>query len=644
MTPLASYGAVLLYLVPIIVLQVLRARRDRPCWEVALDVPLAVALDLLGVLALAYFVPLRVAAVASRVLWAAALPVVLIWRRRRGQAPAWPRALGSREIGASLAGLLTALVLSLELSRPCAIWDRRWHIPLVASIGGQRVPFLNVFDNHGGLHYHFSGNVLAAILQALSGSIIHASFALSIAHDIVFALTGVTLGLLLCDAGIRRPATIAASTAGMLLAGPLTLHRPNHLGYSFINYITMSFRPHVSLAGLLTIGFVGALLARLRERREELPLAATAPVLIALTAALGITDETSIGFMGFALGVTWLVYPRILHARRLVGIAVLVSLAVALVVPNLAFGAAMGPSAPRPALEIVPFRSPGYHERTLAFTEFRGFEYFLYDVLPLGLIACGGAIAAFRERSRATRVSFFFFLVLVLTSVGALTRLDLAGEAKESHRFMTAVVFLGPAFVALWMAPSLRSVDLYRRGVPFHALVLMAGVVLGGVSTYQYLWVNARRECHTHEFFYSKINHYEVDCRKELGNAIGGAPQPEYLAPSVYYLYAGCRPIFSPGTPYQVPLRTMGSTTTARWALNVDVMIGPPAFAEIHRSMLPPDQPLRIECPTDTTQANADPICRYALEHVKCEPLGPRITRCELSPADREVLLQGRYR
>ena len=42
-------------------------------------------------------------------------------------------------IGA-LYGLL-GLGLSLRLSIPYAIWDRQWHIPLVASLRGQRAPF-----------------------------------------------------------------------------------------------------------------------------------------------------------------------------------------------------------------------------------------------------------------------------------------------------------------------------------------------------------------------------------------------------------------------------------------------------------------------------------------------------------------------
>ena len=39
------------------------------------------------------------------------------------------------------------------------------HIPLVSTIRGQRLPFLNVFQPKTVVHYHFAGDVVAAALQ-----------------------------------------------------------------------------------------------------------------------------------------------------------------------------------------------------------------------------------------------------------------------------------------------------------------------------------------------------------------------------------------------------------------------------------------------------------------------------------------------
>ncbi len=92
---------------------------------------------------------------------------------------------------------LLGVLISRTLSVPCAIWDRLWHIPLVTSMRGQRVPFYNVFERHGQLFYHYLGDAHAAMLQALSLDP-HpcASNALSRSHDILFGLLGLAFGLI----------------------------------------------------------------------------------------------------------------------------------------------------------------------------------------------------------------------------------------------------------------------------------------------------------------------------------------------------------------------------------------------------------------------------------------------------------------
>src|SRR5258708_5705724 len=63
--------AAVLYLLPLAVLQLWRARADRPGWEIALDIPFAVSIDLLVILLLARFTTLEHAVVLSRVGWSA---------------------------------------------------------------------------------------------------------------------------------------------------------------------------------------------------------------------------------------------------------------------------------------------------------------------------------------------------------------------------------------------------------------------------------------------------------------------------------------------------------------------------------------------------------------------------------------------
>src|SRR4051812_1890185 len=159
--PMAAWGllAALLWVAPIVAFAVVRMDRSRPLWAIAADLATATAMDELGVLVLAFVVPVASAAWIARALWAIGL--VAYARRARG-AIARPSALGRNEIATVGASALIGLGVSLTLSRPYSIWDRLWHIPLVSSLGAQRLPFVNVYDPTVGLNYHFAGDVLAA--------------------------------------------------------------------------------------------------------------------------------------------------------------------------------------------------------------------------------------------------------------------------------------------------------------------------------------------------------------------------------------------------------------------------------------------------------------------------------------------------
>ena len=195
--------------------------------------------------------------VISRLAWAAAGGGLGLWRRRQARVKAAALA-GPVVLVMAVAGLL-ALVISAWLSRRYALWDRQWHIPLVTSLRGQSLPFWNVSEPGAPLHYHVSGDVLAATLQALSGARLHASSALSLAHDLLFALVGVAVSALLVRPGraFGWSAFAAVAPLGVLLAGPPST-TVGLTGFSYFNYYQMSYRPHVALAGLLIVGIVAA--------------------------------------------------------------------------------------------------------------------------------------------------------------------------------------------------------------------------------------------------------------------------------------------------------------------------------------------------------------------------------------------------
>jgi hypothetical protein len=350
-----GFWSVLAYLVPVIALFVARSRRDRSLTEVALDIPTAVALDVLAVLFLSRMVPLEIAALASRPL-AIVLAAAWLWRRRRkGDTWAWPRALDGSALFAALVSTASACALSMILSRKYQIWDRYWHVNLVPSIRAQRLPFSNVYDPSGPLSYHYSGDALGAMLQSFSLGSFHSSFALSLAHDIVFSLTGATLGLLFVAWGARGTGTVTLGTLAWLLSGPPALLRDDgkqFAGYNFVNYLTLSFRPHVVLAGLLSIGFVAALITRVKEATSvdgrKLPAHVTIVPLVITTACLAVTDEASVGLLGLALGITWVLWPRVVGLRWQTGLALMVGLLAANAPPSaLSAGALLVSPIPR---------------------------------------------------------------------------------------------------------------------------------------------------------------------------------------------------------------------------------------------------------------------------------------------------------
>jgi hypothetical protein len=622
--------AALLWAAPIGAFALVRLRKAREPWAIAADLATAAAIDVLGVLALACVVPLHHAAWIARALWAAAL--FAQWRRSR-RAIALPLALGPRELVVVGVGALVGLGSSLALSRPYSIWDRIWHIPLVSSLGAQRVPFMNVYDPKVALNYHFAGDVVAAVVQALSFRRIHAAFALSLTHDALFVITGVAVALVLIAFGPRGSVGRVAMLVGTLFVGPVTFFRlgpkPPTGGYSLFNYLTLSFRPHVVIAGLGIVGIWALVVGRLRARGAALPARRTAPQLLVIAAALAITDEASIILLAVALGALWLVRPEVVAPRRIQGALVLAGLGAVFAATNRLFGASFGRGAPHLATAFVAPRLPGYDRPSLALSTTAGLRMLLLDLFPVAIALIVGAFARLarrardRDRDRGEGI-LAFYAVLVAGSLVLFSTLEVIGSSIESHRVVTAALLLSPLVGAtLVSAPWARA-----RGpaalLHVARLVLASGTTLAVASTLVWLVKIAPQQGEVHAGFFSNVSFYDIDCRAATGPQEGGSPAPFYAEQRAWYLWAGCHPVFAAAPTsnhWQLQMKT------PRWGLDSLRALDP---------WLSAGDSLRAVCkPTSAT----DPICRYAQTHGKCFRGGNLVDVCALDAEDRRQLL-----
>jgi hypothetical protein len=629
-------SSALVYLIPVVALVVARSRRERSAWEVALDVPSAVAADVLLVLLLSRVVHLETAAFVARGIELVLLGVWLFHRKRHGDTWAWPRALGGKALFTVACSAAAACALSMLLSRKYHIWDRYWHVNLVTSIRGQRLPFANVYDSTGPLSYHYSGDALAAMLQSFSLGSLHSSFALSLAHDILFSLTGATLGLLFLAWGSRGAGTATLATLGWLLAGPPALLRDDgkqFAGYNFVNYLTLSFRPHVVLAGLLSIGFLSAFLLRVKEASSVEDARSkwhvTVVPLLLTTAAMAVTDEASCALLGLGLGVAWLVWPRSLGLDRWRGLGLLLGLAAAVVIANLVFAGLLSPGAARPPISMVGWRSPGFANPTLPFSAPNGKAMFFADVAAVLAFALGAVWLSLSSFKRPVLATAGFLLTLVAVGCFALGRLDIPPKAVEAHRFLTAPMLACPFFFLFWLFDSETS-----GKVPLLVALGLTGLALPAASTIAWLRSPGDTGFMVGKSFFTTEDFYKTDCRSELGARLGERPRVTYLEQSVFFVYSGCHPVF-----------TAGADSGGHRIKTSRALQGSEAFVDLNRNQLRPGQSLDVICPAGPS---FDPICRRAKQEscssVGKTRLGTGIVRCVLGPSVLAELMQAEAR
>lgn len=601
----AQVQASLLLLLPVVVVILGQIRRETRLDEIALWIPAAVAFDLIACLLVARLTTLEISYIVTRVAW---LVGGALWIGKVRGRLVWPTALRPPQLAIIVASTLVSLLLSVQLSRDADIWDRQFHIPVVMALRAERLPFMSPFQPTTLLNYHFAGDVLASGLQTLSGARLHGSLALALAHDLVFALSGAAIGALVVAFSPARP-WIVVGVLSVFFMGPMALFRTGMgnqvIGYSIMNLLSMSYRPHIVLAILFTTGVVAALISRASGRS-----ASPRPLILfggASLVALSSTDETSAALIAVALGATWLVYPGLFGDRRWKGAVTLAGLGVAILLAAIVFQTSLAPGGPVQVTKLVSTRWPGYAEKPVKFFSSSGQYAFLTDMGPFVLIYLGLVIHSLRRPGRLRKVLRVFAGVILLVATVAMTRLEVNGMPGENHRFATICEILFGVLGILLLA--------VMPATAWERLPILAGFFAAVASTGLW-WENVDPPL---EIFTN-----DVDCREALGARLFEKPEPTYVVRKQWYWYVGCHPVLAPGLPGPWVIQTGGPAA------------GHPALVALHQTFVRPDESLRVACPVDEP---GDPVCARARLKGPCVPAGELFETCMLSPADRAALV-----
>lgn len=622
MIELSSYFALFLYLVPVVVVLLCRARRDMDAAEAAALVPTAVGADLLATLLFTHVFTLQTSVIVVRVLWGLGGAAFLFTRWRKTKArPALPAWLDLWTVGAMLCAAYFATKLSMDMSRECHNADRGWHIPLMTSLGGQSLPFRNVYEPQHPLAYHYTGDVLGVMMQTLSGMRLHSSLALTLARDVMYGLVGATMALFTRSLGFRGITIAVLAGLGVLLSGPMTVvtHEPKLVSYSYVNFYRLSFRPHVPLAALLTSGIIGTVIARVRGIGPVKPLSAGIAIMVG---AMAITDEATIALLGLSLGCAWLAYPKILGDKWWHGVLWLGVLLFAVTVPQIIFSGSLSAGAPKHVMELVPPRAPGYLKTPLALAaaDGRGKWSIIYDVMPQAAVLFASAWVVVRHRTRPALAILAFGTASFFAAYWLLTRVEIDKMPIENHRFWTAPMLAMP-ILGLYLAREAKDA--------FPKFLVVLGVGAAALSSLAWVYnPQTRNSFCTHPSRYkSPYDFYKVDCLKHAGASLGDATVPTYLEAEAAYLYAGCHPTFAAGPTHRVWKDTAIGAVSS----------GLPALRDLHQNMVAKDAPLDVVCLQK--RKTKDVVCEAARRVGQCAPLGREIERCVLPAAERAALL-----
>ena len=623
----ASLTATAVFLVPVAGLLVVRARREQSLWELATAIPTAVALDLVGVLLLCRLMTLETAAIVSRGLWLLGLGAIWLWRVRRSDGPRWPRVLDLSLVTHLVVVMVAAVALSVMLSRTTMAWDRDFHTPLVTALRGQRLPFVSMYEPRQALAYHYTADAQSAMLQTYSAIRLTSALALSVHHDVMFALLGAAVVLAAAALGIGRLVPQLAIFAALVLAGPVTLFHQLPLpdGYSVVSMFSLSFRPHVCLSFLLVVGFAGGVMSGVLRRKGGQSAGRLYPSLLGITAALALTDEATLLLLGAFLGVVWLRDPACLSPTRWGGALKLATLVAVIGGAILAFGGPLGLHADRYPIDLVSPRAPGWSVAPLSLAVAEGRRRMMEDLLPVLGVLVAALIAAARPVRRETRTVGVAFVVLATLAMVAMTCFDFNHQPMENHRWVTAAYVLAPLVGAFLLADRSRRRPraLYGPiGLVALLIYLPNGLAIASTTKWLTMGVGAGMRDSGYQ---GTDNLYRLDCRTGTGARMREPLVATYVDRRRPFPWIACHPSLLAGPAEAAgghKIKTLGGLAS-----------GPAALDDLARNILGPGQSLRVAC--WQVGAGSDPICAAALAPGvgSCQASGELYTVCEV-PAE----------
>jgi hypothetical protein len=361
--------------------------------------------------------------------------------------------------------------------------------------------------------------------------------------------------------------------------------------------------------------------------REPAPTTKTIPVLFATAAALSMTDEASIAVMGLVLGAMWLFQPRLIHPSRVRGFFVLVALGATIVAVNVFLHGGLTEKNGPGGLEFVGPRMPGFWEGPMPLALPQGPKLLAQDLLlPAGVWA-GGLVAAFSAPSARTRILFAFYTLLLFVSFFCFLFIELHKSPMEGHRFVTAAFLFSPLFGALFLG-SLRAPQVGAEIRALGGFLIVGANALSVATGLQWIASVAPRVCETHSVMLGAGDLYAADCRKQTGATFMGRPAPTYLESSIWYLYAGCRPVFTPGK------------IDPTWGMGVtEPIVDANAFSEIDAKIAKAGEPIVVACDRHRL-SGSDRVCALAEKSGLCSPLSKDVTECTV-PADSRATILG---
>ncbi len=506
--------------------------------EALLRVAVAFGVDLCVVIVLATVLPVCWAAMVSRVLYSVAF---VIWRLGGTSRVAHPP---MAFVGAAIVFTLVVLT-STHLSWTFTyLGDRQWHLPLVPSIEGQRLPFDNVF-NATRLHYHWGGDLVAAEARAFSLDHLSSAAALSLVHDVYMGLGAAWIVLFARALGVRSwvfPAFCALAVVHHDLV-------PRLIGVTakdepFYPFDIVTYRPHVPVSFVASVGLVGAVVVRVVAPH----VAGARRALAASLFVVAICDEASAGVFGLSLAVTWLFAPKILARSRLRGFGLLVALAWLVVVPNLVLTGTLGSGGAVRAMRWVAPRFAGTEGIHTPVFSMDGATLAVRQLgAPLGS-AIALVLSLVRRPASAARPAFgvVAFVLSVLLVAGLFAVCLVVNEsAGEAQRYYVPIFVVSMSVVALTQ-PTLR-----RQFVP--VLVVAFGVPMiaslydGSAMVEKLRYSEFTAGGHDADM---PFDLFEVDCRDVAAARFGESPQRIYIDKSGWSLYSACRSLWLPGNDH----------------------------------------------------------------------------------------------